>query len=74
VRLPEYNNAYRQQLEAAGLKVSGEAPDGSLVEIVEVEGHPFFVGVQFHPELQSRPMRPHPLFLAFIEAAAKRRK
>ena len=68
----EFNNAYRSELEAAGLTVSGESPDGSLVEIVEITRHPFFVGVQFHPEFQSRPLSPHPLFKAFINAARKR--
>ena len=68
----EYNNAYREALEKAGLTVSGESPDGTLVEIVEITDHPFFVGVQFHPEFQSRPLSPHPLFKAFVKAAAKR--
>jgi len=65
----EFNNAFRPQLEAAGLLVSGTSPDGSLVEISEVKGHPFMVGTQFHPELQSRPNRPHPLFRDFVKAA-----
>ena len=67
----EVNNAYRDQLEAAGLIVSGASPDNHLAEIMEFEGHPFFVGVQFHPELRSRPNRPHPLFLDFIEASVQ---
>ncbi len=67
----EFNNAYRSDLEAAGLTVSGESPDGSLVEIVEITKHPFFVGVQFHPEFQSRPLSPPPLFRAFVKAACK---
>ena len=67
----EYNNAYREDLEKAGLTVSGESPDGTLVEIVEITDHPFFVGVQFHPEFQSRPLKPHPLFRAFVKAASK---
>lgn len=67
----EYNNTYREDLEKAGLTVSGESPDGTLVEIVEITDHPFFVGVQFHPEFQSQPLKPHPLFKAFVEAAAK---
>ena len=70
----EFNNEYREQLEAAGLKVSGTAPDGSLVEIAEIGGHPFMVGVQFHPELQSRPNRPHPLFRDLVTAAVAHRK
>lgn len=67
----EFNNAYREELERAGLVISGTSPDGTLVEMVEVKGHPFFVGVQFHPEFQSRPLAPHPLFAAFIKAARK---
>ena len=67
----EYNNAYRQKLEKSGLRVSGTTPDGQLVEIVERPDHPFFIGVQFHPEFQSRPTRPHPLFLGFVRAALK---
>ncbi len=65
----EVNNAYRQQLTQAGLQLTGLSPDGRLVEIVEVADHPWFVGVQFHPELKSRPMRPHPLFRDFVAAA-----
>ncbi len=65
----EVNTTYRQALEAAGLKFSGMSPDGLLPEIVEREDHPWFVGVQFHPELKSRPFEPHPLFAAFIRAA-----
>ncbi len=67
----EFNNAFREQLTAAGLTLSGLSPDGRLVEIVELADHPWFVGVQFHPELKSRPNRAHPLFREFI-AAAKR--
>jgi len=65
----EFNNAYRGQLEEAGLIVSGTSPDGTLVEIVELAGHPWFLGCQFHPEFQSKPMQPHPLFRDFIKAA-----
>ena len=67
----EVNNAYRPQLEAAGLHISGTSPDGHLVEFVELDRrlHPFFVATQAHPELKSRPTRAHPLFSAFIEAA-----
>ncbi|WP_322796326.1 CTP synthase [Tepidiforma sp.] len=68
----EFNNAYRAALEARGLRVSGTSPDGSLVEISEITGHPFMLGTQFHPELQSRPNRPHPLFRGFISAALAR--
>jgi CTP synthase len=66
----EVSNSYREQFTANGLRLSGLSPDGSLVEIVELESHPWFVGVQFHPELRSRPTRPHPLFAGFIAAAA----
>jgi CTP synthase len=67
----EVNNAYRQRLSEAGLVIGGTLPDGSLVEFVELpaEVHPFFVGTQAHPELKSRPTRPHPLFAAFVRAA-----
>jgi CTP synthase len=64
----ELNNAYRETFEAAGLRASGLSPDGSLVEICEIVGHPFMLGTQFHPELQSRPNRPHPLFREFVAA------
>ena len=67
----EFNNQYRAQLEMAGLRLSGQSPDGRLVEAVEITGHPFFVGVQFHPEFKSRPNRPHPLFREFVAAAGK---
>jgi len=65
----EFNNDYRQQLEDGGLLVSGTSPDNNLVEIVEIEDHPWFLGCQFHPEFKSKPMRPHPLFRDFIKAA-----
>jgi len=65
----EFNNNYRETLLAAGLVISGTSPDGRLVEIVEDPSHPFFVGVQFHPEFKSRPNRPHPLFHALVLAA-----
>lgn len=70
----EVNNLYRPQLERAGLVASGTSPDGSLVEIVEMRGHPWFLGTQFHPELQSRPTQPHPLFSSFVEAALAHRR
>jgi CTP synthase len=66
----EFNNAFRERLGAAGLVFSGTSPDGRLVEIAEVGDHPFMLGSQFHPELKSRPNRPHPLFRDFLEAAA----
>ena len=62
----EFNNRYRIQLEEAGLKFSGLSPNGNLVEIIEVENHPWFLAGQFHPEFKSSPMEPHPLFTAFI--------
>jgi CTP synthase len=65
----EVNNSFRGRLAAAGFIVSGASPDGQLAEIMELEGHPFFVGVQFHPEFRSRPTNPHPLFRDFISAA-----
>ncbi len=65
----EVSNAYRDAFISHGLNLSGLSPDGSLVEIVELQTHPWYVGCQFHPELQSRPMRPHPLFASFIGAA-----
>jgi CTP synthase len=67
----EVNIGYRDQIEGAGLKFSGLSPDGVLPEIVEREDHPWFVGVQFHPELKSRPFAPHPLFRSFIAAAVE---
>ena len=63
----EYNNAFREQLEKAGLKVSGTSPDNNLVEAVEITDHPFFIGTQFHPEYISRPLDPHPLFVEFVK-------
>ena len=69
----EFNPKYREQLEAAGLRVSGVNPQRGLVEIVEIPDHPFFVGCQFHPEFKSRPMDAHPLFDGLIEAALKGR-
>ncbi len=67
----EVNTRYRNKLEAAGLRFSGLSPDGLLPEIVEIPDHPWFVGVQFHPELKSRPFAPHPLFASFIGAAVE---
>ncbi|AOR22585.1 CTP synthase [Clostridium taeniosporum] len=67
----EFNNKFKQQIEDAGMKIAGTSPDGRLVEIVEVVDHPWYVAVQFHPELKSRPNRPHPLFVGFIEASKK---
>ena len=69
----EVNNNYRDILADNGMTFSGQSPDGNLVEILELSEHPWFVGCQFHPELKSRPMRPHPLFASFIGAARARR-
>ncbi|WP_349263125.1 CTP synthase [Longimicrobium sp.] len=69
----EVNNAYRPQLEDAGMLVSGTSPDGNLVEMIELPDHPWFVATQAHPELKSRPDHPHPLFASFVEAAMARR-
>ena len=65
----EVNTNYLDRLEQRGMRFCGMSPDGVLPEIVELEGHPWFIGVQFHPELKSRPFEPHPLFASFIEAA-----
>lgn len=67
----EFNNTYRDEFENAGMVFSGMSPDGRLVEISEIKDHPFMVGSQFHPEFQSRPNRPHPLFVAFLKAATE---
>jgi CTP synthase len=71
----EVNNAYRNRLEDAGLVISGTSPDAKLVEFIELpsEIHPYFVATQAHPELKSRPTRPHPLFVGLVEAALDRR-
>ncbi|MCR4314003.1 MAG: CTP synthase [Candidatus Uhrbacteria bacterium] len=69
----EFNNDYAAELEKKGMVISGVNPQTGLVEIVELKNHPFFVGVQFHPEFHSRPLRPHPLFKAFIAAALKKK-
>jgi len=70
----EFNNEYKETLVQAGLAVSGESPNGELVEIVEIEDHPWFLGCQFHPEFKSRPMAPHPLFREFIRASLNRKQ
>jgi CTP synthase len=68
----EFNNNYRDVLQAAGMSYSGISPDGRLVEIAELKDHPFMLGTQFHPEFLSRPNRPHPLFVAFLRAVRER--
>ncbi len=67
----EFNNEYRERLEEAGLIIAGTTPDGELVEIIELNDHPFFVATQFHPEFKSRPFAPHPLFVEFVKISAK---
>lgn len=67
----EVNINYKKQLEKEGLTFSGTSPDGTLTEIVEIKNHPFFIGVQFHPELKSKPFLAHPLFTSFIASAIK---
>jgi len=68
----EFNNDYRQPMEEHGMVFSGLSPEGKLVEMIELRDHPWFLGCQFHPELKSRPTRPHPLFASFVGAAARR--
>jgi CTP synthase len=68
----EFNNVYRNQFEAHGMRFSGTSPDGGLVEILELTGHPWFLAVQFHPEFKSKPTAAHPIFSAFIGAAIAR--
>jgi len=68
----EFNNDYREAVEKGGLTISGLSPDGDLVETVEISDRDFYVGVQYHPEFKSRPNKPHPLFVGFIEAALKK--
>lgn len=69
----EFNNEYREEFEKNGFVICGTSVDGLLVEAIELKDHPFYVGTQFHPELKSRPLRPHPLFVGFLEAAVKNR-
>jgi CTP synthase len=70
----EFNNKYLEQIENAGLKAVGINPDSSLVEVIELKEHPWFVGVQFHPELKSTVLNPHPLFVKFVEATLNYKK
>ena len=70
----EFANAYRDVLTNAGLTISGTSPDGSLVEAVEIKEHPFYLGVQYHPEFTSRPNKPHPLFLGLVRASLARKE
>jgi CTP synthase len=70
----EFNNAYRSRFEAGGFVLSGTSPDKRLIEFAELDGHPFYVGTQAHPEFKSRPDRPHPLFRELVTAALVRRE
>ena len=65
----EFNNEFRDEFIEKGLTIAGTSPDGRLVEAIEIKDHPCFLAVQFHPEFKSRPNRPHPCFMAFVEAA-----
>lgn len=69
----EFNPAYRAVLEKGGLIVAGLSPDGKLVEVIELKGHPWFVACQYHPEFKSTPVAPHPLFASFVKAAVETR-
>ena len=68
----EFNNAYREQFQKLGLVIAGTSPDGEIVEAIELKNHPFFIGVQFHPEYISRPLAPHPLFVEFVKVCLKK--
>ncbi len=68
-RCPSSLRAYLERLAAQGLKAAGKSPDGGLCETVELEGHPWFFGCQFHPEYKSKPNQPHPVFVSFVRAA-----
>jgi len=70
----EFNKAYLDCLEASGMKISGRTPDGKFVEIAEITGHPWYIAVQFHPEFQSKPLTPHPLFADFVRASLENRR
>ena len=70
----EFNNKYLEQIEEAGMKATGINPDSGLVEVVELKDHPWFVGVQYHPELRSTVLNPHPLFVKFVAAAMDHKK
>ncbi len=70
----EFNNQYRDEMQNNGFIISGSSPDGNLVEIVEIQDHPFMIGTQAHPEFTSRPTDPHPLFMKFIEKSIERKQ
>ena len=69
----EFNREYEETLTAAGMRITGQTPDSTYVEICEIPDHPWFLGCQFHPEFKSKPLEPHPLFRAFIGAACEQR-
>jgi CTP synthase len=70
----EFNNLYREEFAENGMQIAGTSPNGQLVEMLELKGHPWMVGVQFHPEFKSKPTRSHPLFRDFVRASLKRRQ
>ncbi|HQE80579.1 MAG TPA: gamma-glutamyl-gamma-aminobutyrate hydrolase family protein, partial [Syntrophorhabdaceae bacterium] len=70
----EFNMAFQRQLEDCGMEITGISPDGKLVEIIELKGHPWFLACQFHPEFKSKPFDPHPLFREFIKASIRHRQ
>jgi CTP synthase len=70
----EFNNIYEERFQQAGMRVSGRYEEKNLAEIMEIEGHPFMIGTQFHPELTSRPDAPHPLFVGLVDAANQYKK
>ena len=70
----EFNNTFRDQLTQNGLVISGTSPNGELVEIIELDNHPWFLGCQFHPEFKSRPLQPHPLFIDYIRACIEHKR
>ena len=70
----EFNNQYIPMFEEKGMQIVGKSPDGQFVEVIELKDHPFFVGVQFHPEFKSRPLNPHPLFRSLIAAGREQKK
>jgi CTP synthase len=70
----EFNREYEALLTGGGLQLSGTTPDSTYVEIIEIPGHPYFLGCQFHPEFKSKPLEPHPLFLEFVKASYRNRK
>jgi CTP synthase len=67
----EFNREFEEALTSKGLRITGETPDGTYVEICEIEDHPFYLGCQFHPEFKSKPLEPHPLFSAFVAASCR---